>query len=131
MIHPYWDMAILNVDGLPSGQMLSLSVKTPEELVGSEVIVVGYPARDSRNDLKVQDEVFSGLYNVKRLQPGKVRPRAKIQSFETLVNAMTHDASTLGGNSGSAVIDVATGEVVSLHFGGIYLQGNYAVPCMN
>jgi phospholipase C len=128
MIHPYWDMAILNVDGLPPGQMLSLSVKTPEELVGSEVIVVGYPARDSRNDFKVQDEVFGGLYNVKRLQPGKVRPRAKIQSFETQVNAMTHDASTLGGNSGSAVIDVATGEVVSLHFGGIYLQGNYAVP---
>jgi hypothetical protein len=128
MIHPYWDMAILNVDGLPPGQMLSLSVKTPEELVGSEVIVVGYPARDSRNDLKVQDEVFSGLYNVKRLQPGKVRPRAKIQSFETLVDAMTHDASTLGGNSGSAVIDVATGEVVSLHFGGIYLKENYAVP---
>ena len=128
MIHPYWDMAILNVDGLPSGQMLSLSIKTPEELVGSDVIVVGYPARDSRNDLKVQDEVFKGVYNVKRLQPGKVRPRARIQSFETLVNAMTHDASTLGGNSGSAVIDVATGEVVSLHFGGIYLQGNYAVP---
>jgi endonuclease G len=128
MIHPFWDMAILNVDGLPSGQMLSLSVKTPEELVGSEVIVVGYPARDSRNDLQVQDEVFRGLYNVKRLQPGKVRPRAKIQSFETRVDAMTHDASTLGGNSGSAVIDVATGEVVSLHFGGIYLQANYAVP---
>jgi DNA/RNA endonuclease G (NUC1)/phospholipase C len=128
LIHPYWDMAILKVAGLPSGQMLSLSAKTPEALVDSDVIVVGYPARDSRNDLKVQDEVFKGVYNVKRLQPGKVRPRAKIQSFETLVNAMTHDASTLGGNSGSAVIDVSTGEIVSLHFGGIYLKANYAVP---
>lgn len=128
MIHPYWDMAILSVDGLPSGQMLSLSVESPEKLVDSDVIVVGYPARDVRNDLKVQDEVFGSVYNVKRLQPGKVRPRAKIQSFETLVNAMTHDASTLGGNSGSAVIEVATGRVVSLHFGGVYLQANYAVP---
>jgi endonuclease G len=128
MIHPYWDMAILNVDGLPSGQMLNLSVKTPEELVGSDVIVVGYPARDWRNNLEVQDKVFEGIYNVKRLQPGKIRPRAKIQSFETLVDAMTHDASTLGGNSGSAVINVATSEVVSLHFGGIYLKENYGVP---
>lgn len=128
LIHPYWDMAILNVDGLPSGQMLKLSVKTPEELVDRDVIVVGYPARDVRNDAKVQEEVFKGIYNVKRLQPGKVRPREKIQSFETRVNAMTHDASTLGGNSGSAVIDVATGEVVSLHFGGLYLKANYAVP---
>jgi endonuclease G, mitochondrial len=128
MIHPYWDMAILSVDGLPSGQVLSLSVDPPEKLIDADVIVVGYPARDFRNDLKVQDHVFQGVYNVKRLQPGKIRPRAKIQSFENLVNAMTHDASTLGGNSGSAVIDVATGRVVSLHFGGIYLQANYAVP---
>ncbi len=128
MIHPYWDMAILNVDGLPTGQMLKLSVKKPEELDGRDVVVVGYPAQDPRNDFKVQDEVFNGIYNVKRLQPGKVRPRAKIQSFETLVNAITHDASTLGGNSGSVVIDIETGEVVALHFGGVYLEANYGVP---
>ena len=41
---------------------------------------------------------------------------------------MTHDSSTLGGNSGSAVIDVATGTVIGLHFAGEYLKANYAVP---
>ena len=41
---------------------------------------------------------------------------------------MTHDSSTLGGNSGSALIDVATGRVVGLHFAGRYLEANYAVP---
>ena len=41
---------------------------------------------------------------------------------------MTHDASTLGGNSGSAIIDVDSGEVVALHFAGEYLKANYAVP---
>ena len=41
---------------------------------------------------------------------------------------MEHDASTLGGNSGSAVIDLETGEAVGLHFAGSYLQANYAVP---
>jgi endonuclease G len=65
---------------------------------------------------------------VKRLQPGVVRARAKVQSFENEVNAMTHDASTLGGNSGSAIIDVDTGEVIALHFAGEYLKANYAVP---
>ena len=128
LIHPYWDMAILNVDGLPSDQMLRLSVKSPEELVGRDVVVIGYPALDPRNDITVQNTVFKGVYNVKRLQPGVIRPRAKIQSFENVVNAMVHDASTLGGDSGAAVIDVASGGVVSLHFGGIYLVGNYAVP---
>src|SRR5207253_3798948 len=69
-----------------------------------------------------------GVYYGKRLQPGVVRARAKVQSFENQVNAMTHDASTLGGNSGSAIIDVESGEVVALHFAGEYLKANYAVP---
>jgi len=128
MVHPYWDMAILSVEGLPSGRMLSLSVKSPEELLGNNVVVVGYPARDDRNDLTLQDQIFEKTYLVKRLQPGKVQQRSKIQSFENVVNAVTHDASTLGGDSGSAIIDVDSGKVVALHFGGVYLKANYAVP---
>jgi len=128
MIHPYWDMALLRVDGLPTDRMLRLSVKSPEELLYRNVVVIGYPARDERNDVALQDRIFNRTYNVKRLQPGVIRTRAKVQSFENSVNALTHDASTLGGNSGSAVIEVDTGEVVALHFAGEYLKANYAVP---
>ena len=128
MIHPYWDMALLRVDGLPTNEMLRLSVRSPEELINRNIVAVGYPARDDRSDLALQDKIFSGIYNVKRLQPGVARASVNVQSFENLVNAMTHDASTLGGNSGSAIIDVGTGEVVSLHFAGEYLKANYAVP---
>ena len=128
MIHPYWDMALLRVDDLPTDRMLRLSVKSPEELLDHNVVVIGYPARDERNDVALQDRIFNRIYNVKRLQPGVIRARAKIQSFENSVNALTHDASTLGGNSGSAVIEVDTGEVVALHFAGEYLKANYAVP---
>jgi endonuclease G, mitochondrial len=128
MIHPYWDMALLRVDGLPTARMLRLSVKSPEELLDHKVVVIGYPARDDRSDLALQDRVFNRTYNVKRLQPGFIRARAEIQSFENNVNAMTHDASTLGGNSGSAVIDIDSGDIVALHFAGEYLKANYAVP---
>jgi endonuclease G len=128
MIHPHWDMALLRVDDLPTDRMLRLSVKSPEELVDHNVVVIGYPARDERNDVALQDRIFNRTYNVKRLQPGVIRARAKIQSFENTVNALTHDASTLGGNSGSAVIEVESGEVVALHFAGEYLKANYAVP---
>lgn len=128
MIHPYWDMAILNVDNLPADRMLRLSVKSPEDLLGRNVVVIGYPARDDRNDLALQDRIFEGKYFVKRLQPGAVRERAQIQSFEYMVSAMTHDASTLGGDSGSAIIDVESGEIIALHFGGVYLKANYGVP---
>jgi endonuclease G, mitochondrial len=129
MIHPFWDMALLRVEGLEDKfPPLPLSVRPPEQLNGEDVVVIGYPARDDRNDLDVQDQVFNRTYNVKRLQPGMVRQRARIRSFENQVNALTHDSSTLGGNSGSAVIDVKTGKVVGLHFAGIYLKSNYAVP---
>ena len=128
MIHPYWDMALLRVDDLATDRMLRLSVKSPEQLLDHNVVVIGYPARDDRSDLALQDRVFNRTYNVKRLQPGFIRARARIQSFENDVNAITHDASTLGGNSGSAVIDIDSGDVVALHFGGEYLKANYAVP---
>ena len=128
MIHPYWDMALLRVDGLPTDRILRLSIKSPEELLDHNVVVIGYPARDERSDVALQDRIFNRTYSVKRLQPGVIRTRAKVQSFENMVNALTHDASTLGGNSGSAVIDVETGEVVALHFAGEYLKANYAVP---
>jgi endonuclease G len=44
------------------------------------------------------------------------------------VSATTHDSSTLGGNSGSAVIDATTGHVIALHFAGLYLDANFGVP---
>jgi phosphatidylserine/phosphatidylglycerophosphate/cardiolipin synthase-like enzyme len=40
----------------------------------------------------------------------------------------THDCTTLGGNSGSVLVDMLTGKVVGLHFAGIYKEANLAVP---
>ena len=60
--------------------------------------------------------------------------RRDVRSFGNVVNAITHDSSTLGGNSGSAVLDFsdpdpqAPARVVGLHFAGVYLDANYAVP---
>src|SRR5262249_39722401 len=39
-----------------------------------------------------------------------------------------HDCSTLGGNSGSPIVRLETGEVVGLHFSGLFLQENRGVP---
>jgi endonuclease G len=129
MIHPYWDMALLEVDGLPAAATpLSLSVREPGDLSGHDVAVIGYPAFDPRNDRKVQHQVFGGVYDVKRLQPGRIGARDSVTSFDKTVSALTHDSSTLGGNSGSLVLDVQSGEIVALHFAGRYLKANYGVP---
>lgn len=129
MIHPFWDMAVLEVDDVPDGaEPLTLSLTDPTHLQGRDIAVIGYPAFDHRNNVAVQNEVFRGIYNVKRLQPGILKPRAVVPSFGNRVDTVTHDASTLGGNSGSCVLDVESGEVVALHFAGRYKVANYAVP---
>jgi len=128
MIHPYWDMALLAVDGL-SGQsplVLSLRDMSGEDMV--EVAAVGYPAFDTRNDRGVQNDLFRRVFGVKRLQPGTLGGIQDAESFGKMVPAVRHNCSTLGGNSGSALIDLETGQVLALHFGGRYEVINHGVP---
>lgn len=136
MIHPQWDMALLRVKGLPEKRKpLSLSTTDPSSLKDREVVVVGYPGYDPTGDdefQRIQNRIFRGAYYVKRLQPGLLRSREQVESFKKLVEVVTHDSSTLGGNSGSAVLLIPNSasepiQVVGLHFAGQYLVSNYAV----
>ena len=118
---PAPDIAFLRVSvaGASLGRPIPLSSQPPR--AGQQVAIIGYPARDSRiPDPDVVRSIFGDDYDIKRLAPGEVM---RIES-----NVVEHDASTLGGNSGSAVIDLETGEAIGLHFAGSYLQANYAVP---
>lgn len=130
LIHPFWDMAILRVDRLPaSARPLKLSLQDARDLAKREIVVIGYPASDTgRNPAAVQNQVFGSDLQIKRIQPGLLQGGLSTGSFGKSVRAASHDCSTLGGNSGSALVDVASGEVLGLHFGGLYLQQNYAVP---
>lgn len=128
VIHPYWDCALLEVRGLPASvAKLLLSGEAAASLVGRSVALIGYPAEDPRNPEVEQDDVMDGVFRVKRLAPGLLSSPANVGSFGKLVMSLGHDASTLGGNSGSAVIDLDSGKVVGLHFGGAYKVRNNAV----
>jgi pimeloyl-ACP methyl ester carboxylesterase len=129
MVHPYWDAALLEVDGVPLDRKpLSLASSAPQDLAKSLVAVVGYPAMDSRGDIPTQLKMFRSVFQKKRLLPGYTMGTRLIGSYGHTVEALAHDCSTLGGNSGSAVIDPATGQVLGLHFAGIELEANFAVP---
>ena len=128
MIHPYWDCSILQVSGDHTGRTpLKLLEHQPPDLKGKPVIIVGYPAMDPRGDVSLQQRIFR-VFQKKRLQPGNILGYDRIDSYGEEVQALTHDISTLGGNSGSAVIDLYTGDVVGLHFAGMQRIANYAVP---
>lgn len=127
MIHPYFDLALLRVDGLGARAPLRFKPADPSSSWPLRIAVIGYPAFDPRNNVAVQEQVFGGRYNVKRLQPGLLTGRRHVRSFGHDVHAATHDSSTLGGNSGSVLIDATSGHAVGLHFAGIYKDSNFAV----
>jgi endonuclease G len=129
MIHPYWDMALLQVPGISQGRkILELSVEDARDLVARQVALVGYPAFDRRNPTDVQNQVYRGRFGVKKLQPGELQGGYRTASFGKFVPAASHDCSSLGGTSGGALIDLESGAVLGLHFGGAYHERNYAVP---
>jgi endonuclease G len=81
---------------------------------------IGYPAYDSRiPEPDLMEKIFGNTYNKKRLAPGGV---TNVEPTRIL-----HNCTTLGGNSGSAVIDLDSGEALGLHFMGTFLTANYAV----
>lgn len=81
---------------------------------------IGYPAYDSRIAMPEEmNRIFGETYNRKRFAPGGVS-----QVTETRIE---HDCTTLGGNSGSVVLDLETGQALGLHFSGSFLDRNYAV----
>lgn len=115
------DVAILRVDAasftMPSP--LELDERSAEQ--GELVAIIGYPAYDSRYDADDQARYFRDLYEVKRFAPGKIMQNASDAAL------LTHDCTSLGGNSGSPVISLEDGRALGLHFTGRYGKGNGAV----
>jgi len=124
---PRIDLALLRV-GLKSREgsdlppPLRIAKTKPDFQAPRQVYVVGYPIVPKQHTPSdVLARIFAGIYNVKRLQPGLT-----LEVNEDARN-LGHDCSTLGGNSGSPVIDLATNKVIGLHYFGIYRQSNQAV----
>jgi len=123
-VHEDVDLALLRVAkkaarrSLPSPLVVDADPRRVKK--GREVYVVGYPAADpGRNDPEVMARIFANIFEVKRLQPGTIR-RRQGQLFQ-------HDCSTLGGNSGSCILDLEKVTVIGLHFQGTYLKSNTAI----
>ncbi|MGO8910780.1 MAG: phospholipase D-like domain-containing protein [Bradyrhizobium sp.] len=90
----------------------------------ASVVTIGYPAKASRSiipDQALMKDLYRDRYDVKRAAPGLIMAAEPSKATE-------HDCTTLGGNSGSVIIDPKTGNAAGLHFAGLYKQANYAVP---
>ena len=117
------DIALFEVEagaGFKLPPPISL-VDSKKVAVGLAIGVVGYPADDpDRNDPDRIAQYFGDIFEVKRFAAGEITQASE-------AGVIMHDATTLGGNSGSVVFDLASGEAVGLHFAGEYQIGNFAV----
>ncbi len=113
------DLAFLQVEG--DGLADPIGLEAPAAKEKQMVAVIGYPARDSRvPDQQLVEDLFGNVYDKKRLAPGQITLSA--------ADDLEHDCSTLGGNSGSVVLDLESGKALGIHFAGRYLEANFAVP---
>ncbi len=104
-----------------------------DDLEGREIVVIGYPDTFDPDDpellsLLEEDPVFA----VKRISQGQIfRHSTDTDSpfgVETMVAeddenefampAISHNASTMTGNSGSPILDIQTGQLLGVHFAG-------------
>ncbi len=137
MVHPYWDMALMELDHMPIGvSPLRLSVLAPEDLQDRQIAKIGYPAVLGRFDRLQQKgaelEIFvlGGVGGVKRLAPGMAKGRLPISSYGRNVSALHYQTSAVAsaGTGGAPILDVLSGQVIGIGFASTGFSGSYAVP---
>jgi len=115
--HNNLDMAIIEIDPINCG-LRPLSVDLSDNWTEDELIIftIGYPTSYTETDYSLLDTLFRSLLGFKRISPGRIQT-------ESMVNVpgwtFSHDATTLGGNSGSVILAINNESVAAgLHYGG-------------
>jgi serine protease len=139
------DMALISVEqtngaGRPLPGPLGVIAEGTRTTTKTELFVIGYPARPGTSAMKDPvtgqfsaevakrlGEIFNVQYGRKYLSPGLMEKTVGTVPGDSKSWIFSHDATTLGGNSGSCVIalEYPLG-VIGLHFGGATLTANYA-----
>lgn len=121
--HPERDLAVLELASQPTGAVaLPLAATPPGPLDDRIVAAIGYPVAPNEEPDPVIARIFGGrdALATKRFSPGRVLSTSNGHQLD-------HDASTLPGSSGSAIIDLDSYDLLAIHFAGWYKDRNAAV----
>lgn len=115
--------------GALPGLTLQETELSAAELQGRPVAVIGHPLADNQGGDPAEIPLVFGdaQLGAKRFMPGRLHPEEPLidEGGKLLLN---HDCSTLGGASGSCLIDLTTGNVLGIHVSGNSALQNRAVP---
>ena len=115
------DIAFFEIEMISGNAKLARPIELAARITTTEnAATIGYPAFDSRiPEPDLMERIYGNVYNKKRLAPGGI---TGVEALRVL-----HNCTTLGGNSGSALIDLDSGAALGLHFSGSFLRTNFAV----
>jgi len=118
------DVAALEIDSPVADGRQPFGFDSATPSIGESVVAIGYPFPDGERNPLFMDVAFSDhRYGIKRAAPGET-----IGVEDGLVY---HDCSTLGGNSGSPLLSMATCSVVGLHRKGGFVNRNEAIQWLS
>ena len=116
--HAKLDLALIELEPDASGAArtpLAVDIAPEWATVGQTIYSIGYPAESKKEDQTLLEKLFHTTWGLKRLAPGEVMSSGHNVPAWTVA----HDATTLGGNSGSVVLIAGRERVAAgLHYGG-------------
>lgn len=122
--HKKLDMAIIQLEEVGADKLPSAILQwntTPDLLFpDTEIVTIGYPGNPGTIGVvnyteTLLEKLFKRTYGYKHLSPGLIMP----SDHSDVPWTIDHDATTLGGNSGSPVLFFdRTTLVAGLHYGG-------------
>lgn len=106
--------------------LTSQTLAAPNIIAGRDVYAIGYPGPPSKSLLprKTLLRLLGKNNSVKRLSPGEINVKLGGVSGDKK-RTIVHDATTLGGSSGSVIVafdDIGKPRLVGLHFGGLEVR---------
>jgi endonuclease G len=117
---PGLDLAFLEVEQIDGMVARPITLAGTAPTKNPLVATIGYPAFDSRiPEPGLMKLIYGEIFDKKRLAPGAIT--------DVDQDRVLHNCTTLGGNSGSVVVDLQSGEALGLHFSGSFLRTNFAV----